>query len=52
MLEAHGYRVHDVDAGDYLGKPALDVDVEKLGREYDIKLSYPDLKIIREKRDR
>lgn len=52
MLEARGYRVHDVDADDYLGKPALDVDAEKIGREYDIKLSYPDLKILREKRDR
>ncbi|WP_416191148.1 PepSY domain-containing protein [Neisseria sp. CCUG12390] len=51
MLEARGYQVHDVDADDHLGKPALDVEAVKNNQEYDIKLSYPDLKIIYEKRD-
>lgn len=51
MLEARGYQVHDVDADDHLGKPALDVEAFKNNREYDIKLSYPDLKIIYEKID-
>jgi len=51
MLEQRGYRVHDIDADDYRGRPVLDVEAYKGGREYDIKLSYPDLRIIKERID-
>ena len=50
MLEQRGYRVHDIDADDR-GRPVLDVEAYKGGREYDIKLSYPDLRIIKERID-
>ena len=33
---------------DHWGKPVLEIEAYKNGREYDIILSYPDLKIIRE----
>lgn len=52
MLEQRGYQVYDVDADDYWGKPVLEVEAYKDGREYDILLSYPDLKIIKEQLDR
>ncbi len=52
MLEQRGYQVHDVDADDHWGKPVLEVEAYKDGREYDIVLSYPDLKIIKEQLDR
>lgn len=51
MLEQRGYRVHDIDADDYRGRPVLDVEAYKGGREYDIKLSYPNLRIIKERID-
>ena len=51
MLEQRGYRVHDIDADDYRGRPVLDVEAYKGGREYDIKLSYPELRIIKERID-
>ena len=51
MLKDRGYRVHDVDADDHWGKPVLEVEAYKNGREYDIVLSYPDLKIIKEQVD-
>lgn len=51
MLEQRGYQVHDIDADDHWGKPVLEVEAYKNGREYDIVLSYPDLKIIKEKVD-
>ncbi len=51
MLEQRGYRVHDIDADDYRGRPVLEVEAYKGGREYDIKLSYPDLRIIKERID-
>ena len=51
MLEQRGYQVHDVDADDHWGKPVLEVEAYKNGREYDIVLSYPDLKIIKEQVD-
>lgn len=50
MLEQRGYQVHDAD--DHWGKPVLEVEAYKDGREYDIVLSYPDLKIIKEQLDR
>ncbi len=51
MLEQRGYQVHDIEADDKWGKPVLEVEAYKNGREYDITLSYPSLKIIREKLD-
>ena len=48
MLEQRGYQVHEVDPDDHWGKPVLEIEAYKNGREYDIILSYPDLKIIRE----
>ena len=52
ILEQRGYQVHRVDPDDHWGKPVLEIEAYKNGREYDILLSYPDLKIIRETRDR
>ena len=48
MLEQRGYQVHEIDPDDHWGKPVLEIEAYKNGREYDIILSYPDLKIIRE----
>ena len=47
MLEQRGYQVHDVEADSRRGQPVLDIEAFKDGREYDIVLSYPDLKIIK-----
>ncbi|WP_312266318.1 PepSY domain-containing protein [Neisseria sp.] len=52
MLEARGYQVRKIDADDHQGKPAFDVDALKDNKEFDIKLSYPDLRILKEKEDR
>ncbi len=51
ILAGRGYRVLKIEADDYRGRPALDVDAVKGQREYDIKLSYPDLRIIYERID-
>ncbi len=51
MLEQRGYQVHDIDADSRRGQPVLDIEAFKDGREYDIVLSYPDLKIIKERID-
>lgn len=51
MLEQRGYQVHDVEADSCRGQPVLDIEAFKDGREYDIVLSYPDLKIIKERID-
>lgn len=51
MLEQRGYQVHDVEADSRRGQPVLDIEAFKDGREYDIVLSYPDLKIIKERID-
>ena len=48
MLEQRGYQVHEIDPDDHWDKPVLEIEAYKNGREYDIILSYPDLKIIRE----
>ena len=48
MLEQRGYKVQEVDADSRRGQPVLEVEAFKDGREYDIVLSYPDLKIIKE----
>lgn len=52
MLEQRGYQVRNIKADDHWGKPVLEADAYKNGQEYDIVLSYPDLKIIKEKVDR
>ncbi|HHK6003376.1 TPA: PepSY domain-containing protein [Neisseria subflava] len=51
ILEQRGYQVHDVEADSRRGQPVLDIEAFKDGREYDIVLSYPDLKIIKERID-
>lgn len=51
-LEKQGYQVVDIEADDYRFKPALSVEAYKNGVEYDIKLSYPDLAVLKEKIDR
>ena len=40
-----------VEADSRRGQPVLDIEAFKDGREYDIVLSYPDLKIIKERID-
>ncbi|MGF6147672.1 Uncharacterised protein [Kingella potus] len=52
ILEKRGYQIHQIEADDHWGKPVLEVEAYKNGREYEILLSYPDLKIIKERRDR
>lgn len=52
MLEARGYQVRKIDADDHQGKPVFDVEAYKGNKEFDIKLSYPDLRILKEKEDR
>lgn len=51
ILTKKGYQVVDVDADDYRGKPILDIEAYKNNAKYDIKMSYPDLRIIQEVRD-
>ena len=51
MLEQRGYQVYDVEADSRRSQPVLDIEAFKDGREYDIVLSYPDLKIIKERID-
>lgn len=51
ILAQRGYQVHDVEADSRRGQPVLDIEAFKDGREYDIVLSYPDLKIIKERID-
>lgn len=51
LLKKKGYKVVKVEADTYRGQKALDVEAYKKGVEYNIKLAYPSLKIIREKRD-
>lgn len=51
LLAGRGYRVIKIEADDHRGRPALDVEAVKGNREYDIKLSYPDLRIIYERLD-
>ena len=52
ILERQGYQVHDIEPDVYRGKPALDIEATKDGRDYDIKMSYPALKILSKKIDR
>lgn len=48
ILQKKGYSVGEIDADDHWGKPVLEIEAYKNGREYDVIMSYPDLKIIRE----
>lgn len=51
ILKKRGYQVKKVEADEHRGQPALSIEAYKGGQEYDIKMAYPSLKIIREKRD-
>lgn len=51
LLKKRGYRVMDIDPDEYMGKPSLDIEARKGRRDYDIVLSYPDLKILKERLD-
>lgn len=51
LLKKKGYKVVKVEADTYRGQKALDVEAYKKGMEYNIKLAYPSLRILREKRD-
>jgi hypothetical periplasmic protein len=51
MLEKRGYHVRKIQADDYRGHPVLEAEAYKNGREYDIKLSYPNLRIVKERID-
>lgn len=51
-LQAQGYRVTDVDADEYRGKPSLAIGAYKNGQEYDIELLYPSLTVVKEEIDR
>lgn len=51
ILIQKGYTISDLDVDDWRGKPIFDVEAWKGNAKYDIKMSYPDLKIISEKRD-
>lgn len=42
-----GYQVEDIDVDDYRQKPVLEIEAERGSQDYDIKLSYPDLQIIK-----
>lgn len=46
-----GYTISDLDVDDWLGKPIFDIEAWKGNAKYDIKMSYPDLRIISERRD-
>lgn len=50
-LTKQGYQVVEIEADDYRLKPALSVEAYKDGQEYDIKLSYPDLAVLKHKLD-
>lgn len=51
ILKKKGYRVTKVEADAHRGQKALDIEAYKKGVEYNIKMAYPSLKIIRERRD-
>lgn len=53
ILTKKGYQVDtaSIDVDDRWGKPVLEIDAYKGATKYDIVMSYPDLKILKEKRD-
>lgn len=50
-LKAQGYQVVKVEADDYQSRPSLSVEAYKGGQEYDIKLAYPSLAVLKEVAD-
>lgn len=52
IVKSKGYEVADVDVDTRFGKPVLEIEAYKGYVEYEIVLSYPDLKIISERPDR
>ena len=52
-LSNMGYQVEDIDidVDDYRQKPVLEVEAKRGSQEYEIKLSYPDLQIIKIEED-
>ena len=51
ILQDRGYRIKDIEPGVHRGQKILDVEAYKDFQEYDVYLSYPDLKIISERID-
>lgn len=51
ILTQKGYTIKDIEADSRFGKPVLEIEAYKGYQEYDIVMSYPDLKIISERRD-
>lgn len=51
ILEAKGYQVGEIDIDTHFGKTVLEIEAYKNYQEYDIIMSYPDLKIISERPD-
>ena len=51
ILAKKGYQVGEIDVDDRWGKPVLEIEAYKGYVNYDIVMSYPDLKIISERRD-
>lgn len=51
ILQQRGYQVGEIDVDDRWGKPVIEIEAFKNNAEYDIVMSYPDLKIISETRD-
>lgn len=45
-LEAMGYKIDKIKADDYKNKAVLEVDADRGDKEYEIRLSYPDLQIL------
>lgn len=50
MLQARGYQVSKISADDKQGQKALQISAKKNGYDWDIRLSYPALKILQERR--
>ena len=50
-LEAKGYKVIKIEADDFGGKPAFEVDAIKDKQKFELKLAYPDLEILVEQPD-
>lgn len=50
-LQARGYQINNVEAGEHDGKKTLEVTALKNGQKWSVRLDYPSLKLIGEKRD-
>ena len=47
ILQSQGYtRIKDIDVDTFNGRPVLEFEAHKGYQEFDIKMSYPDLRII------